>query len=82
MTSGAKEDDYEADEEPSKAHAEEKTPTETSSTKKEEAEEVGSQEERKVSDIGSISFVSCATGEDAMTTLGGNQETEEGNFLF
>ena len=82
VTSGAKEDDYEADEEPSKKRAEEQTPAETSSTKKEEAEEAGSQEERRVSDIGSISFVSCATGEDAMTTLGGNQETEEGNCLF
>ena len=82
MTSGAKEDDYEADEEPSKAGAEEQTPAETSSTKNEEAEEAGSQEERRVSDIGSISFVSCATGEDAMTTLGDNQETEEGNYLF
>ena len=60
----------------------EQTPAETSSTKKEENEETGSQEERRVSDIGSISFVSCATGEDAMTTLGGNQETEEGNYLF
>ena len=82
VTSGAKEDDYEAEEEPSRARTEEPTATE-SSTKKEaeesgkEAEEAG-QEERRVSDIGSISFVSCATGEDAMTSLGGNQETEEG----
>ena len=83
VTSGAKEDDYEASEEPSKPRAEEPTPAETSSTKEEEAEEAGGQEEeRRVSDIGSISFVSCATGEEAMTTLGGNQETEEGNCLF
>ena len=83
VISGAKEDDYEAEEEPSRARTEEPTPTESSSTKKDaeesgkEAEEAG-QEERRVSDIGSISFVSCATGEDAMTSLGGNQETEEG----
>ena len=83
VTSGAKEDDYEAEEEPSRARTEEPTPTESSSTKKDaeesrkEAEEAG-QEERRVSDIGSISFVSCATGEDAMTSLGGKQETEEG----
>ena len=83
VTLGAKEDDYEASEEPSKTRAEEPTPAETSSTKKEEAVEAGGQgEERRVSDIGSISFVSCATGEEAMATLGGNQETEEGKTVY
>ena len=79
MIAGAKEDDYEAEEEPSRARAEEPAPTE-SSTKKEEAGNEA-EEERRVSDIGSISFVSCATGEDAMTSLGGNQEAEEGNYI-
>ena len=54
MIAGAKEDDYEAEEEPSRARAEEQT--EASSSKKEAEEAV--QEERRVSDIGSISFVS------------------------
>ena len=77
VITGAKEDDYEAEEEPA--------PTE-SSTKKDEAgneteEDKEGKEERGVSDIGSISFVSCATGEDAMTSLGGNQEAEEGNYI-
>ena len=83
VIAGAKEDDYEAEEEPSRARAEEPAPTE-SSTKKEEAGNEASEagkEERRVSDIGSISFVSCATGEDAMTSLGGNQEAEEGNYI-
>ena len=86
MITGAKEDDYEAEEEPSRARVEEPAPTESSSTKKEEAgneaeEDKEGKEERRVSDIGSISFVSCATGEDAMTSLGGNQEAEEGNYI-
>ena len=83
VIAGAKEDDYEAEEEPSRARAEEPAPTESSTKKEEagnEAEEAG-KEERRVSDIGSISFVSCATGEDAMTTLGGNQEAEEGSNI-
>ena len=86
MIAGAKEDDYEAEEEPSRTRVEEPAPPESSSTKKEEAgneteEDKEGKEERGVSDIGSISFVSCATGEDAMTSLGGNQEAEEGDYI-
>ena len=54
VTSGAKEDDYEASEEPSKTRAEEPTPAETSSTKKEEAVEAGGQGARARARAGHI----------------------------
>ena len=78
MSAGAKEDDYEASEESSRVSSEKPAQTESSNAKRELEAAVAGQEERKTSDIGSISFVSCATGEDAMTRLGDQQESEEG----
>ena len=62
--------------------------TDTSSTKAEAGEAAEAAEAGDVvsdtaaakseAKIGSISFVSCATGEDAMQTLAGEQEAEEG----
>ena len=62
--------------------------TDTTSTKAEAGEAGGAAEAGDVvsdtaaakteAKIGSISFVSCATGEDAMQTLAGEQEAEEG----
>ena len=74
---GAKEDDYAVDEELNKVIVEEssrdsKSPS--SSTKKED--EVSDTSVKTA--IGSISFVSCATGVDAMQSLAGETESEEG----
>ena len=106
LPSGAKEDDYAVSEELNKVIVEESRTraaaaetTDTSSTKAEPAEagEAGdvvsdTAAAKSEAKIGSISFVSCATGEDAMQTLAGEQEAEEGevthlscvlfNFLF
>ena len=94
LLSGAKEDDYAVSEELNKVIVEESrtraAAAETTDTA--EAGEAGEAAEAAeagdvVSDtaaakseakIGSISFVSCATGEDAMQTLAGEQEAEEG----
>ena len=77
VITGAKEDDYAVDEELNKVIVEEssrdsKSPS--SSTKKED--EVSDSNVKTA--IGSISFVSCATGEDAMQSLVGETESEEG----
>ena len=77
VITGAKEDDYAVDEELNKVIVEEssrdsKSPS--SSTKKED--EVSDTSVKTA--IGSISFVSCATGVDAMQSLAGETESEEG----
>ena len=92
LPSGAKEDDYAVSEELNKVIVEESRTraaaaetTDTDSTKAEAAEagEAGdvvsdTAAAKTEAKIGSISFVSCATGEDAMQTLAGEQEAEEG----
>ena len=92
LPSGAKEDDYAVSEELNKVIVEESRTraaaaetTDTTSTKAEagEAAEAGdvvsdTAAAKTEAKIGSISFVSCATGEDAMQTLAGEQEAEEG----
>ena len=88
LPSGAKEDDYAVSEELNKVIVEESRTraaaaetTDTTSTKAEagEAAEAGDVVSAKTeAKIGSISFVSCATGEDAMQTLAGEPEAEEG----
>ena len=88
LPSGAKEDDYAVSEELNKVIVEESRTraaaaetTDTSSTKAEAAEAAEAGDvvsDTAAAKIGSISFVSCATGEDAMQSLAGEQEAEEG----
>ena len=91
LPSGAKEDDYAVSEELNKVIVEESR-TRAAAAETTDTAEAGEAAEAAeagdvVSDtaaakteakIGSISFVSCATGEDAMQTLAGEQEAEEG----
>ena len=91
LPSGAKEDDYAVSEELNKVIVEESR-TRAAAAETTDTAEAGEAAEAAeagnvVSDtaaakteakIGSISFVSCATGEDAMQSLAGEQEAEEG----
>ena len=77
---GAKEDDYSVDEELNKVIVEESSSKQTNSagTKKvEEALDQASEESVK-NTIGSISFVSCATGEQSMQRQQSDTKQEEG----
>ena len=81
IIAGAKEDDYVVDEALNKVIVEESLRDSKSQSTKTETEV--SEENVKTAEaaaIGSISFVSCATGEDAMQTLTdtGATEPEEG----
>ena len=77
---GAKEDDYIVDDELNKVIVEE-----SSSRDAKDAKDATESTNDQVSDasvkttMGSISFVSCATGEDAMQTLAAG-DSEEGRF--
>ena len=79
---GAKEDDYVVDDELNKVIVEESS-RDTSSTKPEDP--LSDADTSVKTSIGSISFVSCATGEDAMKTLsssgvGDTLSSEEGQY--
>ena len=79
---GAKEDDYVVDDELNKVIVEESS-RDTSSTKPEDP--LSDADTSVKTSIGSISFVSCATGEDAMKTLsssgaGDPLSSEEGQY--